>query len=112
MNVNMFNRLARAVRPTLISANFAMLLAILPLTASATDSGRQLYLAHCSGCHGANGISVMPQAQNFSRAKLLVQPDQDLIEIIRSGRNLMPAYFGILSEQEITLIINYLRKLD
>lgn len=110
--MNITSRIIRIVCPALFAAQFVVLLAMLPLSASAADNGRQLYQAHCSGCHGISGISVMPEAQNFSRAKLLVQPDQDLIEIIRSGRNLMPAYLGILNDQEITLIINYIRKLD
>lgn len=112
MNVTMSDRIARTIRPALFSAHFAALLAMLPLSASAADNGRQLYLAHCAGCHGANGISVMQEAQNFSRAKLLVQPDQDLIDIIRSGRNMMPAYLGILNDRETLDVIKYLRTLN
>lgn len=112
MNVILSGRVARSVRLALFSANFVMLLAMFPLPASAADNGRQLYLAHCSGCHGTNGISVIPEAKNFSRAELFTRTDQNLIDIIRSGRNMMPAYVGILNDQEVTVIINYLRTLN
>jgi len=112
MNMTMSNRTAKASRLTLFSACL-VLSAMLPQLALADrGSGQRLFLTHCAGCHGTNGISVMPQAQNFSRAKLLVQPDQDLINIIRSGRNMMPAYLGILNDRETLDVINYLRTLN
>lgn len=80
--------------------------------AAGLDNGQQLYMAHCAGCHGMNGKSVTPQAPDFSRNKLLTQPDQDLINTIRSGRNMMPAYLGILKDRDIRDVINYLRTLN
>ena len=104
---------ARAVRIALFSVCFT-LPAMLPQSARAAGlgNGQQLYMANCAGCHGMNGISVIPQAKNFSRAKLLVQPDQNLIDVIRSGRDMMPAYFGILNDHEILDVIHYLRTLN
>lgn len=82
-----------------------------PALAAGVDNGQQLYLTHCAGCHGIDGISAIPEAKNFSRANFLAQPDQDLIDIISSGRNTMPAYLGILNDREILDIINYLRRM-
>lgn len=59
-----------------------------------------------------NGIGAIPQAKDFSRIKLLAQSDQSLINLIRSGRDMMPAYLGILNDREILDVINYLRILN
>lgn len=112
MNMIESNQTALAARLILFSSLMVLSVVSQSVSAAGFDSGRKLYLAHCAGCHGVNGISVMPQASNFSRAKLLALPDQDLIDIIRSGRNMMPAYLGILNDHEILDVINYLRVLQ
>jgi mono/diheme cytochrome c family protein len=96
----------------LIPFAVAALLAWMPVKAVAADNGQQLYMLHCSGCHGITGISAVPDAKNFSRIELMAQPDQNLVSVIRSGRNMMPPYLGILSDQEILSIINYIRTLN
>lgn len=113
MSMTTSNRIARAVRLVQFLV-YPALLVMLPQSVSAAglNSGQQLYMAHCAGCHGMNGISVIPQAKDFSKAKLLAQPDQDLIDIIRTGRNMMPSYLGIISDREIIDVINYLRTLN
>jgi len=115
VNPTNYNRTARIARTVSFSASFAALLAMLPLSASAAglnSNGQQLYMMHCAGCHGTTGISVVPEAKNFSRVELLAQPDQTLLNVIRSGRNMMPSYLGILSDQEIISIINHMRTLN
>lgn len=97
-----------------LSLSCLALMVMIPSAASAAglNNGQQLYMVHCAGCHGMNGISVIPQAKDFSRAKLLAQPDQSLIDLIRNGRDMMPAYLGILDDREILDVINYLRMLN
>lgn len=115
MNQTNSNRSARVLRAVWFSASFAALLAMLPLPAPAAgldSGGRQLYLTHCAGCHGTNGISAVPDAKDFSRVELMAQPDQSLLNVIRAGRNMMPSYLGILSDQEIISIINHIRTLN
>ena len=82
-----------------------------PTLAAGLDKGQQLYSTHCAGCHGNNGISIMPGAPNFSRAQLLTQSDESLIDLVSSGRNMMPAFLGILNDREILSVINYVRNL-
>lgn len=93
-------------------AGLAALLAAQPVAAGSDGSGQQLYMLHCAGCHGISGISVVPDAKDFSRAELMSQPDQNLLNLIRSGRNMMPPYLGILSDQEIINVINHIRTLN
>lgn len=89
------------------------LMAVLPLPVFAVDTGngQRLYQLHCSGCHGDDGISVMKDAPNIASFELFSKPDQTLIDAIRSGKNVMPPYFGILNDSEILDVIGYLRTL-
>ena len=84
-----------------------------PATAGAADlaNGRNLYMAHCSGCHGDKGISFMPQAPNLARGEGMGQPDPLLIDKIRAGKNAMPPFLGILSDRDILDVIAYARTL-
>lgn len=114
VNVTNSYRITRIVGLALASIHFAALLA-LPLPAVAaglSNNGQQLYLVHCAGCHGTYGVSAIPDARNFSRVELMAQPDQNLLDLIRSGRNMMPGYLGILSDQDIMSIINHIRTLN
>jgi cytochrome c6 len=67
---------------------------------------------HCANCHGASGNPVMPGAPNFQRSEKLLQPDTLLLAAIRRGKNAMPAYVGILRDQEIMDVVGYLRTLQ
>ena len=92
---------------------FSAFLAALPTAAFAADinKGRSLYLIHCSGCHGAKGVSVVQQAPNFAYGESLAQPDPVLADVIRSGKDAMPPFIGILDNREILDVIAYIRVL-
>ena len=80
-------------------------------TAPAADivKGARLYGMHCASCHGASGVSVMPGAPNFARGERMLQPDVQILMAIRSGRNAMPAYNGIIPDRDILDVIAYMR---
>lgn len=80
--------------------------------AADTIKGGELYAVHCASCHGATGISVMPNAPNFSQGERMLQPDPVLLTTIKYGKNAMPAYQGILKDPEILDVIVYLRTLN
>ncbi len=92
-------------------ALLASLAAMAPLQAADISNGRQLYNLHCASCHGPSGISVMPAAPSVARPGTLMQPDMALLNSIRSGKNAMPAYMGILKDREIFDVIAYMRTL-
>ena len=81
--------------------------------AYAADPGKgaKTYATHCSGCHGEGGVSNMPGTPDFSRRERLFQPDMALLASIRDGVSVMPAYKGLLSDQEMLDVIAYLRTL-
>lgn len=89
------------------------LLAAVATTASAADpdKGKRLYNRNCANCHGSNGMGTMPGLPDFSRGEALLQPDVRLKSAIEQGKGLMPAYRGLLTEQEILDVIAYLRTL-
>ena len=76
------------------------------------NKGGQFYGLHCANCHGATGIPVMPGLPNFQRSEKLLQADVMLLTSIRRGKNAMPAFAGILRDQEIMDVIAYLRTLQ
>ena len=90
------------------------LLGLVPGNSRAGDTikGGELYAVHCASCHGSSGISVMPNAPSFAQSDSLFQPDLMLLTSIKNGKNAMPAYQGILSDQDILDVIVYLRTLN
>ena len=75
------------------------------------NKGRQLFATNCAICHGQTGKSVMPGAPNFDRGEGMLRPDFTLLAAIRSGKNAMPAFQGILPDRDILDVIAYLRTL-
>ena len=73
--------------------------------------GGQLYRMHCASCHGASGISPMPNAPSFARGERMTQPDQILLGSIRRGRGAMPGFFGVLSDRDTLDVISYMRSM-
>lgn len=81
------------------------------LFAADLDKGKNLYLVHCSGCHGEQGFSLMPQVPNFARGEGLAQPDPVLMDAVRTGSDRRPPFLGILNDREILDVISYVRTL-
>jgi mono/diheme cytochrome c family protein len=48
-------------------------------------------------------------APNFAQGDALMSPDSTLLISIQSGKGPMPAYRGVLSDQDILDVIAYLR---
>lgn len=74
-------------------------------------NGGKIYATHCSSCHGEDGASTMPGTPDFSRRERLFKPDMALLVSIRDGISVMPAYKGLLTDQEILDIVAYLRSM-
>ena len=75
------------------------------------NNGAKIYLKHCLSCHGSTGRSMTPGTPDFSMGQSLQNPDPVLAATIKSGKKLMPAYLGILKEEEIADVIGYIRTL-
>jgi cytochrome c6 len=76
------------------------------------SKGQRLYGSHCAACHGVSGRAKMPGAPDFSQTSPgMMRPDFTLLAAIRSGKNAMPAFQGILSDRDILDVIAFLRTL-
>lgn len=93
------------------AVSFALLLASGVSYGADPNRGRQLFATNCAICHGQTGKSVMPGAPNFDRGEGMLRPDFTLLAAIRSGKNAMPAFQGILPDRDILDVIAYLRTL-
>lgn len=74
--------------------------------------GSQIYALHCATCHGPAGQGGIPGAPRFNRGERLMQSDLALAQTVRRGRNIMPAFAGVLRDREILDVIGYLRTLQ
>jgi hypothetical protein len=77
--------------------------------------GETLFRDNCTRCHGTYGFGDGPQAKDLRvpppqlRHAARHYNDGELFYIIRKGRDPMPAWKDILSEDQMWNLINYLR---
>jgi mono/diheme cytochrome c family protein len=85
----------------------AAVLGVAPARAqSAADAGRDVYAEHCAQCHGERLI-----ATGAASDLKLLRADQKahFDEIVRNGKGQMPAWEGMISDEEIDQIWAYIR---
>jgi cytochrome c6 len=81
------------------------------LNAADVFNGRTVYRTYCEGCHGQNGQGELTGVPNFTRGQSLMRSDLAIFDSIRSGKNAMPGFLGVLEEQEMLDVIAYIRTL-
>ena len=87
------------------------------LTGHAADDGAKLYAANkCASCHGPDGSANVPagkalKARDFHSPDVQGQSDADLIAVITTGKNKMPAYAKQFKPAEIAALAAYSRAL-
>ena len=83
--------------------------------------GRSVYLANCSFCHGTTGLgdakigqNLYPPAANLTQQKTVTKTDGQLYWILQHGLSFvgMPAWTGVLSDQQMWSVVNYVRALQ
>ena len=84
----------------------------------ALADGKKLYVTNCAPCHGDKGRGDGPAAQALSpkpadHSSALIQSETDgsLFWKLSEGRNPMPGYKKILTEQQRWELVNYIRTL-
>lgn len=82
-----------------------------PAGAADPIRGRQLYEQYCVSCHGPDGRGIVPGAPNFATGQTLFAPDNALLLVIRSGRNAMPGFRGLMNDNDIRSVISHVRTL-
>lgn len=92
-------------------AGLAIAAGAAPARAYDVFAGREVYENHCASCHGTDGRSTLSGTPHFADGKGLDFSDAELVRVIKSGRNLMPGYDGVLKETDILNVISYIRTL-
>ena len=68
---------------------------------------RATYSLYCAGCHGDDGSKGEPEARLVDAAH---KPEPELRAVIETGRGAMPGWRGRLKEDEITVLVHYVRR--
>ena len=73
--------------------------------------GKATYQTHCQRCHGEDGRGQGGTAADFRQggAQWLYRSDPELLTTLRNGMGVMPAYQGLLTDDELLNAITYLR---
>jgi len=79
---------------------------------------KTLYVTNCSPCHGTTGkgdgpaaAALNPKPANHTSAAVQSETDGSLFWKLSEGRNPMPSYKKILTDQQRWELINYIRTL-
>ncbi|HEY4380326.1 MAG TPA: cytochrome c [Acidobacteriaceae bacterium] len=92
--------------------------ALLVLPAVAQDSeGADTYKAKCLMCHGPDGTAQTPAGKVFKAASfrdpvVVKTPDDELASIVKKGKNKMPVFGSMLSDDQIKSVIAYIHTLQ
>ena len=83
-------------------------LCAIPSAAQSLD-GKALFAKNCAACHQANGRGI-PGAFPALAANTLVQgPAAEVATVLLKGRGGMPDFSGSLGDQDIALVLSFLR---
>jgi mono/diheme cytochrome c family protein len=84
--------------------------------AKSIAAGKDVYIAQCLECHGdtgkgdgPSGKELSPKPTNLTDPNVTGQTDGALFLKIKTGRNHMPAFETLASENERWDVINYIR---
>ncbi|ADR22658.1 hypothetical protein MATR_34960 [Marivirga tractuosa] len=77
-------------------------------TAELLKNGKEIYLAECKKCHGADGKKGLFKAPDLTESQLNLA---ESVAWIKKGKGVMPAYEEELSENEIEAVALYLDEL-
>ena len=78
---------------------------------SSPVSGREIYNAYCGACHGFNGPPLLQNAPDFAAGERMDKSDSELLDAIRAGKGTaMPAWTGILSDEDCVAVLQFIRE--
>ena len=86
-----------------------------PAMVAPTDDAAGLFKAKCVACHGADASGNTPMGKNLKirdlrSAEVQGQSDAQLFNIISDGKGKMPAYGKSLSQEQIHLLVAFIRE--
>ncbi len=87
--------------------------------ASNVDEGAKIYAEKCSVCHGPNGkgdgpggAALNPKPRDHTDGKYMnSRTDEQLLTVIHNGKGAMPAWKGVLTEDQMHAVLKHVRSL-
>lgn len=86
-----------------------VILTVSPVFAGDPFAGSNIYVQHCANCHGGDGRGVIAGTPSFRGGALMMRSDSELKQTILSGKNLMPAFRGLIDDRQIDDVVTYIR---
>lgn len=83
----------------------------------AQNSGSDIFKAKCEMCHGADGLSNTPLGKAlgghpYNSPEVMKLTDAQLADIIKQGKNKMPAFGAQLTDAQIKSVLPYIHTLQ
>jgi cytochrome c oxidase subunit 2 len=72
-------------------------------------NGKAVYDKNCAVCHQANGQGMPPAFPAITGGAISTGPIEAHLDIVLNGKNMMPAWKGLLNDVEIASVIAYER---
>ena len=115
--LNLFNLNAQQqVKPWPVPDEYKTIENPVPESETSIKAGMTLYVKYCATCHGRSGLGDGVKARtlkdfcgDFSGAWYQDQTDGEHFYKTKFGRGEMPKYEGIVSDENIWYIVNYMR---
>src|SRR5579872_2443321 len=84
--------------------------------AFAADTGADTFKTKCAMCHGEDGKANTPAGKAFKAVSLrdpmvVNSSDEELIAIVKNGKNKMPVFKDKLTDDQIKAVVTYIRTL-
>ncbi|WP_309644969.1 cytochrome c [Phenylobacterium sp.] len=89
---------------------FALVGASLSVQPAAAADGRSLYMDNCAACHRPTGAGVPGAFPALVGSKLIQGDPKEPITRVLQGRGGMPSFHDELSDQQIAVILSYVRQ--
>jgi len=88
-------------------------------TADAGDEGAKIYAEKCTVCHGPGGkgdgpggAALNPKPRDHTDGSYMnTRTDAQLLEVLHNGKGAMPAWKGILSDEQMQAVLKHVRSL-
>ena len=113
----MLKRIVGALEAVAIvaAAAFVVGLFLSPATAKAPVSktnavGQAVFRERCAGCHGPTGEGSFGPRLNGGAVVARYPKVEDQIRVVEEGPGAMPAFAGVLTDDEIAAVVEYTRE--
>lgn len=93
------------------------MLACEPRDQTPLGRGRRIFQRTCSSCHGPDGrgvqrLGLVRPPRDLTRAEFHAQvTDEQLRQVIRTGKGQMPAFGGLMGDEDLRHVIAFIRTL-